>query len=429
MSFQMIAAIVILGVVYLFISTEWIDKVIAALAGGILMVFMGLMNERTAFSYIDWDVIFLLIGMMIIVSCTKSSGMYQYLAIKTAKLARGKPIVIMLLMFAVTAFISAFLPNVTTIMILLPVTILICHELGVNAVPFIITQAIASNIGGTATLIGDPPNVMIGSATGLTFMSFLYNLAPIVIVIAIVNMTIIYMVFRKSMRVSNEKMAKIREFDDTQLITDRPLMIKSLIVIVSMIACFLMQGMLKLDSAIISLGFAVLMLLVSKQPSIDKVLAEDVEWGSIFFFIGLFMVVGGLEHTGVINVMAAKMISLTKGDMRLSSDIIVWASGILSAIVDNVPFVATMIPLIKDIGVSMGSHGNEAIKPLWWALSLGACLGGNGTLIGASANVISAGIANKNGYKVSFWSFTKYGALLTIVNLFLAMLYLRLRYL
>ena len=206
-------------------------------------------------------------------------------------------------------------------------------------------------------------------------------------------------------------------------------MIKSLLVIGSMIACFLMQGILHLDSAVISLGFAVLMLLISKQPSIDKILAEEIEWGSIFFFIGLFMVVGGLEHTGVINLMAAKLISATHGDMRLTSDIIVWASGIISAIVDNIPFVATMIPLIKDVGASLGSNGDTLIKPLWWALSLGACLGGNGTLIGASANVISAGIANKNGYEVSFWSFTKYGALLTIVNLFISMLYIRLRYL
>jgi Na+/H+ antiporter NhaD/arsenite permease-like protein len=414
--------------VYLLISTEWIDKIIAAVGGGILMIVIGIMNEKTAFSYIDWDVLFLLIGMMIIIACTKSSGMYQYIAIKTAKVAKGKPINIMLLMFVVTAVISAFLPNVTTIMIILPVTILICSELGINAVPFIITQAIASNIGGTATLIGDPPNVMIGSATGLNFMEFVYNLTPIIMFMIVVNLFVVYLIFHKSMTVSNEKMAIIREFDDSKLITDRPLMIKSIIVITGMIACFLMQGIVKLDTATIALSFAIIMLILSKPPSVEKILAEEIEWGSIFFFIGLFMVVGGLVETGFITVMANKVVHLTNGDMRLTSDIIVWASGILSAVIDNIPFVATMIPLIKDIGIGLGANGNELIKPLWWALSLGACLGGNGTLVGASANIVSAGIANKNGYKVTFWGFTKYGAILTVINLFISMIYMRIRY-
>ena len=424
----MLISVAILLAVYVLISTEWVDKIIAAIGGGILMVIIGIMNEKTAFSYIDCDVLFLLIGMMLIIACTKSSGMYQYLAIKTAKLAKGNPIYIMLLMFLVTAAISACLPNVTTIMIILPVTILICSELEINAVPFIIIQSIGSNIGGTATLIGDPPNVMIGSATGLNFMDFINNLALIVFFMVFVNMGIIYLIFRKSMRVSHEKMARIREFDDSQLITDRPLMIKSIIVILSMILCFLLQGYLHLDTAVIALTFAIIMLLVSKTKSVEKILAEDIEWGSIFFFIGLFMVVGGLVETGFVQVMAGKVVHITNGNMRLTSDIVVWSSGVLSAFIDNIPFVATMIPLIKDIGVSAGANGGNMIKPLWWALSLGACLGGNGTLVGASSNIVSAGIANKNGYKVTFWGFTKYGALFTGINLFIAMIYLRLRY-
>jgi Na+/H+ antiporter NhaD/arsenite permease-like protein len=269
---------------------------------------------------------------------------------------------------------------------------------------------------------------MIGSATGLNFMDFVNNMTLIIAFMTIVNIVIVYFIFRNSMTVSNEKMARIREFDDKQLITDRPLMIKSVIVIVSMIVCFLFQGVLHLDTAVIALGFAIIILLVSKTKNVEKLLAEEIEWGSIFFFIGLFMVVGGLVETGFITVMANKVVHLTNGNMRMTSDIIVWASGILSAIVDNIPFVATMIPLIKGIGVGLGANGHEMIKPLWWALSLGACLGGNGTLVGASANIVSAGIANKNGYKITFWGFTKYGALLTFVNLIISMIYMRLRY-
>lgn len=424
----MLVSIFILAVVYILISTEWIDKVVAALGGGILLILMRIMDENTAFSYIDWDVLFLLIGMMIIIACTKSSGMYQYLAVKTAKLAKGNPIRIMLLLFVVTAVISAFLPNVTTIMIILPVTILICSELGIDAVPFVITQAIASNLGGTATLIGDPPNVMIGSATGLSFMDFIFNLMPVIALMILVNLGMIYLIFHRRMRVSNERMARIREFDDHQLITDRPLMLKSVIILLAMIFCFLCQGILHLQTATIALAFAVLMLILTKPPSLPKILAEDIEWSSIFFFIGLFMVVGGLVETGFIKVMAGQVMKLTNGNLRLTSDIIVWASGVLSALIDNIPFVATLIPLIKDIGQGLGSNGADLIKPLWWSLSLGACLGGNGTLVGASANIVSAGIANNSGYKVSFWGFTKYGAMLTLVNLIIAMAYMRLRY-
>ncbi len=424
----MIVSVVILGIVYIFISTELIDKVVAALGGGVLLIVLGIMDESTAFSFIDWDVLFLLIGMMIIIACTKSSGMYQYLAVKTAKLAKGNPIRIMLMLFVVTAVLSAFLPNVTTIMIILPVTILICSELAIDAVPFVITQAIASNIGGTATLIGDPPNVMIGSATGLNFMDFAFNLTPIIIVMMVANLLIIYLLFHKRMRVSNERMARIREFDDRQLITDRPLMHKSVFILIVMVFCFLCQGLLHLQAATIALGFAIIMLLFTKPPSLSRILAEDIEWSSIFFFIGLFIAVGGLVQTKFINLMAVHVIKLTHGNLRLTSDIIVWASGILSALIDNIPFVATMIPLIKDIGQSLGSNGAQLVKPLWWALSLGACLGGNGTLVGASANIVSAGIANNSGYKVSFWGFTKYGALLTLVNLIIAMAYMRLRY-
>jgi len=320
------------------------------------------------------------------------------------------------------------LPNEPPIMITRPVSILFFPEFGADAVPFAPPQATTKEMGGTATLIGDPPNVMIGSATGLNFMDFIFNLMPVILVMIGVNLGIIYLIFHKRMRVSNERMARIREFDDRQLITDRPLMQKSVFILLAMVFSFLCQGLLHLQAATIALGFAIIMLLFTKPPSLSRILAEDIEWSSIFFFIGLFIAVGGLVQTKFINLMAVQVMNLTNGNLRLTSDIIVWASGILSALIDNIPFVATMIPLIKDIGQSLGSNGAQLVKPLWWALSLGACLGGNGTLVGASANIVSAGIANNSGYKVSFWGFTKYGALLTLVNLAIAMAYMRLRY-
>ncbi|HNX00973.1 MAG TPA: ArsB/NhaD family transporter [Candidatus Cloacimonadota bacterium] len=434
----MFVSIGIFLIAYFFISSEIINKIIASLCGALLMIAVGIMSEKTAFGhYVDWDVLFLLIGMMLIIGLAKQTGMFQYVAIKTAKIAKGEPVKIMLFMFVVTAVISAFLPNVTTIMIVAPVTILIATELKISPVPFMISQAVASNIGGTATLIGDPPNVMIGSATGYDFMSFIYNLTPVVIIITLVSLPLSYLMFASKMKVTEESKRKIMAFNEENAITDRGLMYKSFIVMGLLLTSFLFQGILHLEAATLAMLAATLLMIISKYHNVEKLLTEDIEWGTIFFFIGLFIIVGGLVETGVIDKLSVLFMNSTHGNMTIASIAIVWMSGILSAIVDNIPYVATMIPLIKNMGAQIAlmhpgmtpDQIKVMIEPLWWSLSLGACLGGNGTLVGASANVVSVGIANKAGHKVTFWEFTKYGIIYTVVSLIISTIYVYFRYL
>jgi Na+/H+ antiporter NhaD/arsenite permease-like protein len=406
------------------IMTEKINKTSAAIFGAMLMVLLGVISQETAFSSIDWNVIFLLIGMMIITSITKRTGLFQYMAIRLAKAARGEPIVIIIMLALATAVVSALLDNVTTVLILVPITFLIAVELGVSPTPFVITLAIASNVGGTATLIGDPPNIMIGSAAGLGFVDFIVNNAPIILVNLVALCIFVYLLFRKSLVVSNERKARILAFKDDKAIEDKPLLIKSLVVLGMVIASFMLHPILHIEPATIALTGAALLLILSGIHEIEGILAE-IEWTTIMFFMGLFMIVGGLVETGLMSQISASLLDATKGHMELTTLVILWASGILSGLVDNIPFVATMIPLIKDMGAGLGA---QAVEPLWWALSLGACLGGNGTLIGASANVVSAGISRKNGHPISFWDFTKYGAVFTFISLVLTSVYMTIRY-
>jgi Na+/H+ antiporter NhaD/arsenite permease-like protein len=363
--------------------------------------------------------------MMIIMGVLRETGVFEYIAIKTAKLAKGSPMRIMLLMFIVTAVISAVLDNVTTVMIIVPVNILIAGELGISPIPFVISQAIASNVGGTATLIGDPPNIMIGSATNLSFMDFVINLAPVIIIITLVSLPLLVVLFRKEMKVSNERKARLMDFDTKHLITNRSLLIRVGIVLGLLLIGFTTQEFLKLSSATIAMVSALVVLIMSNRKEVEHIMAKSIDWVSLFFFVGLFMIVGGLKETGILDIVAKQMLVVTHSDLKLTSMMLIWFSGILSAVIDNVPFVATMIPLIKDLGVTFGA---AAINPLWWSLSLGACLGGNGTLIGASANIISAGIAKKSGHPISFWTFTKYGSILTLVSLIISTVYVYLRY-
>lgn len=422
--FHFLIPVIIFGAVYLAITTEIVNKTAAALLGAMLMVILGIMNQETAYRDVDWNVIFLLVGMMIIVSITKKTGFFQFVAIKVAKAARGDPMAILVLLSLVTALFSAFLDNVTTVLIIVPITFLIAVELGISPKPFVISLALASNIGGTATLIGDPPNIMIGSAAGLGFMDFIVNLMPVILVLLILYSGLVFLFFKKDLMVSNERKARIMNFDESKAIEDRPLMIKSLSVLALVIGGFLVHSSLGLEPSTIALGGAALLLIVAGFKEVDELLA-GLEWGTIFFFLGLFMLVGALVQVGAMDKLSTWLLSITSGHMRLTTFAILWLSGLVSAIVDNIPFVATMIPLIKDMGNQLGA---DAVRPLWWALSLGACLGGNGTLIGASANVVSVGLSAKSGHPISFWDFTKYGAIVMLVSLIVSTGYMLLRY-
>ncbi|MBN2509684.1 MAG: ArsB/NhaD family transporter [Spirochaetales bacterium] len=421
---HIILAVVIFVLAFVVISFEWMNKTIIVLLGAVVYLLTGILSQHRAFESVDWNVIFLLVGMMIIVGISRESGMFQYIAVKAAKIAKGEPIRILLLLSVITAIISAVLDNVTTILIITPVSILIAIELGLSPVPFIISNAIASNIGGTATLIGDPPNILIGSAAGFSFADFIVNVAPAAGIALAVYALVFYLLFRKKLKVSREQKARIMDFDEMKTITDRGLLIKSVSVIVLTVVGFTLHGVFHLEPATIAIAGAVLLMILTREHDVDRFFKE-VEWGTIFFFIGLFILVEGLVELGVVEFLAAKSLEITKGDLGRTSILLLWVSGVFSAFVDNIPYVATMIPLIKNIGQQMGEH---AIDPLWWSLSLGACFGGNGTLIGASANVVGAGIAQKSGYNISFLEFTKYGALMTVITLVIASGYMYLRY-
>ncbi len=422
MSILAIAGIVIFTAIFIMISLEKINQTILALLGAVIFIIAGIIDQETAFSEVDWNVIFLLIGMMVIVGITKNSGIFQYAAIVTAKAVKGDPFKILLLFAFLSAVFSAILDNVTTVLILTPVTILIAVELGVDPIPFVITSAIASNIGGTATLIGDPPNIMIGSAADFGFLDFIITLGPIVVINFIILCVVLYFLFSKKLKVSIERRARIMEFDERQSIKDKGLLIKSLTVIGLVIAAFLLHDLIGIKPATIALcGAAVLMLLAGGEE-VDKYFHE-VEWGTIFFFIGLFIMVGGLVELGVIGKLSQGLLSLTEGNIPLTSQLTLWFSGFISTIVNNIPYVATMVPLVEHMGETLGP---DAVNPVWWSLALGSCLGGNGTLIGASANVVGAGIAGKNGYRISFFEFTKYGTFITLITLGASSLYIHL---
>ena len=410
---------------FVLISVDALNKTILALLGSTLFISMGIIHQNEAFQTVDWNVIFLLIGMMVIVGITKRSGVFQFIAIKTAKVAKGDPVKILILFSSITALLSALLDNVTTILILTPVIILVSVELGLSPVPYIISSALASNIGGMATLIGDPPNIMIGSAAGLGFMDFIVNMGPLVLMLMVAHSILIFIFFRKNIHVNMERRARIMDFDENASITDKVLLIKSLSVLGGVIILFLLHAVTHIEPATVALmGAAILMLLVDGEDV--EAYFHEVEWSTIFFFIGLFIMVGGLEALGVIEFLAERYLELTSGDLTLTAESLIWVSGFLSSLLDNIPYVATMLPLVERLGTEIGPH---AIEPVWWSLAIGACLGGNGTLIGASANVVSAGISGRSGYKISFLEFTKYGMIVMVVSLIISSGYVYLRYL
>lgn len=423
---QAIWAIGIFLLIYGLIISEKIHRTILAMLGAIVMIAMGIVDQETALHHIDFNTLGLLVGMMMIVGITAETGLFKYAAVKSAKLAKGKPRRILVALFVVTAIASAFLDNVTTVLLMVPVTFSITRQLRIHPLPFLISQIIASNVGGTATLIGDPPNIMIGSAVKeLTFMAFINNLTPVIIIIILAYIPLLLLMFGKQIKSTPELQQSIMDMDEKSMITDHKLLRKCVIVLGLTITGFFLHQSLHLESATVALAGAFLLLLLTGGEHMLEKAFHSVEWITIFFFIGLFVLVSGLVETGVIAELAAKAIELTGGDVLLSSMMILWVSAIASAFLDNIPFVATMIPLIQE----MGNMGITNLEPLWWSLALGACLGGNGTLIGASANLIVAGLSGKEGYPITFMKYLKVGFPLMLLSIVISSVYLYLRYL
>lgn len=408
---------------YALIVSDKIHRTVISMAGAVVIILFGILAQEEAFAAIDWNTIGLLIGMMIIVAVTRRSGVFEYVAIWAGRVAKGNPVMILALLTLITAFISAFLDNVTTVLLIVPVTFAICDRLNVTPVPFLICEVIGSNTGGTATLIGDPPNIIIGSATGLGFNDFILNIGPVAVIITLVIIVLMAWIFRKDFQVTDEDKLKIMEMDERDAIRDWGLLKRSLIVLAMTIVGFFLHQILHLESATIALAGATLLMIVAREEPEDVLLS--VEWPTLFFFMGLFVMVQSLVKVGVITHLANQALIVTQGSFPLTAMLILWVSAFASAIVDNIPYVAAMIPLLKDLGTMSAIP----MDPLWWSLALGACLGGNGSLIGASANVVVAGIAEKNGVKITFWGFTKYGLPLMIISIAIANIYIYLRYL
>ena len=416
-----IAALAIFAGVMALIISEKVHRTAAALLGAVIVMASGIVPFEAAVEHIDFNTLGVLTGMMLFVSVMKRSGIFEYIAIKAAKLAKGDPWRIMVFLCIITAILSAFLDNVTTVLLVGPMTFMICKELKLNPVPFFVTQIIASNIGGTATLIGDPPNIMIGSAAGLTFLDFVLVDGPIVVLILAVTILCFRFMYGKRICTNNEDRLNIMQMDEKHAILSKSLFIKSIVMLCVVVVAFMLHGVLNLESSVIALGGAAILILIGRQNVEDTVCG--VEWTTIGFFCGLFVVVGGLVETGLIDMLAQYLASLSQGREIVAILAILVASAVLSAIIDNIPFVATMIPVL----LAMQSGGVD-VMPLWWALSLGACLGGNGTLIGASANVVLSGISNREGYPLTFINYLKVGLPMMLLSLVFAGVYLVLRF-
>lgn len=421
MNYSVWTAIIIFILVMLCIVTEKINRTLAAMAGAMAMVFFGIIDAEAIPSYIDFNTIGVLIGMMLVVSTVKRSGLFEFIAIYTAKLVKGNAGKILIGFAIITAVLSAILDNVTTVLLIGPMTLVITQILQINPVPFLITEIIASNIGGTSTLIGDPPNIMIGSAAGLGFSDFVVNLLPIIVVILAVTLAILYFIYRKVLIVAPDKQADIMTLDPKKSINDYPLLYKSVGIILLILLGFIFHERIGISSSVVALTGATLILIISHED--PEEIFSSVEWLTIAFFSALFVIVGGLEEVGIIEALASYLIDATAGQPVLMVIVILWLSAIVSSFLDNIPFVATLIPLI----IAMGKSGIN-ISPLWWAVSLGACLGGNGTLIGASANIVLANIGARNGHKISFGYYFKFGFPLMLLSVALSMGYLLLFY-
>lgn len=417
---------------YIFIALERIPKVTIALLGGVLTIVLGLVSQTKALgdginphyfiNFIDFNVIFLLVSMMVIVSITTRSGAFNWIANELLKFTKGHPVKVLCALGLFTAVTSAFLDNVTTVILIMPITFAIAKKLDIDPIPFLLTEIFSSNIGGTATLIGDPPNIIIGSAGGLSFIDFIKELTPVILVIMCVVLTVLAFIFRKKLHASQDKMDEVAKIDNSHTITDKALMIRSTLILALVILGFMLHDVTHIETCVIAMLGASILLIFEKPNEI----LQDVEWNTIFFFIGLFIIIGGLEASGGIKLMAEWILKVTQGSQAATSMIILWASGVISGIIDNIPYTATMAPMLVEIEKTMGA---TYAYPLWWALSLGACLGGNMTIIGAAANVIVSENAAKSGHPISFMRFLKYGVGVVAISLLISTAYIYLRFL
>lgn len=412
-----IIAVAVFLIVILLIITERVHRTAAAMAGAMVLILTGVMSADKALSYIDFNTIGVLVGMMIFVAIVRRSGMFEYIAVRAAKAVHGDPWKIMVAFTLITAVLSAILDNVTTVLLVGPMSIAIARMLKIDPVPFLMGQILASNVGGTATLIGDPPNIMIGSAAHLSFMDFLENTGFAVLFILAVLILLMKIVYEKKIEMGTVDTSAIEKLDPSKSITNRALMRKGIIVLICVIVGFMFHDKLGIESSVIALTAAAVMLIIGREDVNEAI--QDVEWTTILFFMSLFVVVGGLTETGIIKELASKIINATDGHPMVTMLVLLWASALLSSILDNIPFVATLIPLI----LAMQADGMD-VTSFWWAISLGACLGGNGTMIGASANVVLSDISTKHGYPITFKSYLKVGMPFMLLSIVISTVFL-----
>ncbi len=424
-----VAAIVIVAVSYIIIFSEKVNRAVVALIGAAVMIISGILNQAEAVSGIDFNTLALLVGMMMIVAVSEKSGIFQFVAIWAAKKVKASPRGLLAALALVTALFSGFLDNVTTVLLIAPVTFQVTRKLKVSPYPYLLVEIFASNIGGTATLIGDPPNILIGSALNLTFMDFVYNLAPVVLTTMVVLVAAFDFFWKRSLVASDENRKIVMKMNEFDAITDRPLLFKCLVVLALVIAGFISAKEIGLENGTIALlGAAVLLFLYTlgtpgedRDGKVQEIFGM-VDWITIFFFTGLFVIVSGLDRTGVLEALGHKFVDMTGGSIKKLSLLILWSSAVVSSAIDNIPFVATMIPMLKSMEESMG--GREAMMPVGWALSLGACFGGNGTLVGASANVVVAGMALREGHPIGFIKFLIWSVPVMFISVAIATLFL-----
>ena len=423
-----VVAITVFVVAYAFIASDRVNKTLVALSGAAIVAALGVVESDDVFfsreTGIDWDVIFLLLGMMVIVSVLRQTGVFEYIAIWAAKRAKGSPLRIMILLVLVTAFASALLDNVTTVLLVAPVTLLVCDRLNIRAAPFLMAEVFASNIGGASTLVGDPPNIIIASRAGLSFNDFLVHMTPIVVVVMAVFVAMLPRLFRGSFDVDPDRVADVMSLEEREAIRDPALLIKCAVVLVAVFAAFIAHSALHIAPSIVALLGAGVLVLISRTEK--SVYLSGVEWETLLFFAGLFIMVGALVKTGVIDQLARLATDATGGNALLTVMLILGVSAPVSGVIDNIPYVATMTPIVAELATSM--HGEVHQNALWWALALGADFGGNLTVVGASANVVMLGIARRSDSPIGFWEFTRKGVVVTVMSISLAALYLWLRY-